>query len=152
MVITGVADRIPEKIYGLIYIDAYTPKNGDTCWNLTSDAYRNLFVTGAGGDGLTVENPPGVDKRRRPHPLATFMQALRLNDNYKKIKNRAFIYLSGWEGTPFVEQYERLKELQSWHVETIHSAHNVMRDFPDELTEVLCKLENKFKSQTITSQ
>jgi pimeloyl-ACP methyl ester carboxylesterase len=152
MVITGVADRIPEKIYGLIYIDAYTPKNGDTCWNLTSDAYRNLFVTGAGGDGLTVENPPGVDKRRRPHPLATFMQALRLNDNYKKIKNRAFIYLSGWEGTPFVEQYERLKKLQSWHVETIHSAHNVMRDFPDELTEVLCKLENKFKSQTITSQ
>jgi pimeloyl-ACP methyl ester carboxylesterase len=152
MVITGVADRIPEKIYGLIYIDAYTPKNGDTCWNLTSDAYRNLFVTGACGDGLTVENPPGVDKRRRPHPLATFMQALRLNDNYKKIKNRAFIYLSGWEGTPFVEQYERLKKLQSWHVETIHSAHNVMRDFPDELTEVLCKLENKFKSQTITSQ
>ena len=147
MVMTGVADTIPEKIYGLVYIDAYVPENGDSCFNLTSDAYRNLFVTGAGENGFTVDNPPGKDKRRRPHPLAAFMQNIRLHGNYKKISNRAFIYLSGWAGTPFFKQYETLKKSKSWHVETIHSIHNVMREHPDELTDVLCKLENKFTPQ-----
>jgi len=146
MVMTGVADRIPEKIYGLIYIDAYIPENGDNCWNLTSDAYRNLFATGAGKDGFTVAVPPGMENRRRPHPLATFMQNLTLTGNHTKIHNRAFVYLTGWEGTPFSKQYERLKNSKDWHVETIHSAHNVMRESPNELTDVLCKLENKFKS------
>jgi pimeloyl-ACP methyl ester carboxylesterase len=146
MVITGVADKIPEKIYGLIYIDAYVPKNGDNCWSLTSDVYRDRFATGAGKDGFTVEVPQGLDNRRRPHPLATFMQNLRLNGNYKKVHNRAFIYLTGWAGTPFLNQYEKLKKLKSWHVETIHSAHNVMKECPNELTDVLCKLENKFTS------
>lgn len=63
------------------------------------------------------------------------------------IHNRAFIYLSGWTGTPFFKQYENLKKSKSWHVETIHSIHNVMKERPDELTDVLCKLENKFESQ-----
>ncbi|MDQ0638893.1 pimeloyl-ACP methyl ester carboxylesterase [Pedobacter sp. W3I1] len=144
MVITGVADKIPEKIYGLVYIDAYVPKNGDSCWNLTSDAYRNLFVKGAGENGITVGNPPGKDRRRRPHPLATFMQNLHLKGDYKKIHNRAFIYLSGWDETPFLKQYEKLKKSKGWHVETIHSIHNVMKEKPDQLTDILCKLENKF--------
>ncbi len=146
MVMTGVADKIPEKIYGLIYIDAYIPENGDNCWSLTSEAYRNVFATGAGKDGYTVEVPPGTENRRRPHPLATFMQKVNLTGNHEKIQNRAFIYLTGWEGTPFTKQYERFKNSKDWHVETIHAVHNVMRERPEELTEVLCKLENKFTS------
>ena len=151
LVITGVADKIPEKIYGLVYIDAYAAENGDSCWSLTSDAYRNLFVTGAGKDGLTVDNPPGKDSRRRPHPLASFMQNVRLNGNHRKIHNRAFIFLSGWAGTPFFKQYENLKKSKCWHVETIQSVHNVMKEHPDELTNVLCKLENKFTAQETTN-
>src|SRR5947209_10210646 len=73
LVITGVADRIPERIYALVYIDAYVPKDGDSCWSLTSEMYRHRFVTGATKDGFTVGVPPGLEHRRRPHPLATFM-------------------------------------------------------------------------------
>ncbi len=146
MVITGVADRVPERIYALVYIDAYVPKNGDSCWSLTSEVYRQSFVTGAANDGFTVADRQGVDNRRRPHPLATFMQSLQLNGNYERILNRTFIYLSGWEATPFTKQYECLKDSPSWHVETINCRHNVMKERPDRLTEILYKLEDKYKS------
>jgi len=144
LVITGVADKIPERICALVYIDAYIPKNGDSCWSLTSEVYRQRFVSGAGNDGFTVAVPPGSDDRRRPHPLATFMQSLRLNGNYEQILNRTFIYLSGWEPSPFVQQYEHLKNAQDWHVETIDCGHNVMRECPDKLVDVLFRLEDRY--------
>jgi pimeloyl-ACP methyl ester carboxylesterase len=31
MVITGVADRVPEKVASLVYLDAFLPKNGQSC-------------------------------------------------------------------------------------------------------------------------
>lgn len=145
LVITGVADKIPERIHALVYIDAYIPKDGDSCWSLTSEVYRQRFVAGAGNDGFTVADRPGLDDRRRPHPLATFMQCLRLKGDYKQISNRTFIYLSGWKDSPFVKQYEDLKDSPDWHVEIINCAHNVMRDRPDELVEILYRLENKYK-------
>jgi len=147
LVITGVADKIPERIHALVYIDAYIPKDGDSCWSLTSEVYRQRFVAGAGNDGFTVADRPGVDNRRRPHPLATFMQSLNLNGNYERILNRTFIYLSGWEQSPFVKQYENLKDSSDWHVETIHCGHNVMKERPDKLVDILYKLEDKY-SQT----
>jgi pimeloyl-ACP methyl ester carboxylesterase len=144
MVITGVADRISERIYALVYIDAYIPQHGDTCWSLTSEVYRQLFVTGACNDGYTVAVPAGLDNRRRPHPLATFMQRLHLNGNYKRIHNCTFIYLSGWEGTPFTHQYENLKNAPNWHIETINCGHNVMKERPDRLTEILLEQEDRY--------
>ena len=105
LVITGVADKIPERIYALVYIDAFIPEDGDSWWNLTSEEYRHRVVIGAANDGFTVADRPGADVRRRPHPLATFMQRLHLNGSYERISNRTFIYLSGWEGSPFAKQY-----------------------------------------------
>ncbi len=144
LVITGIADRIPERINALVYIDAYIPKDGDSCWSLTSEVYRQRFVAGAGNDGFTVAVPAGSDDRRRPHPLATFMQSLHLSGNYEQVLNRTFIYLSGWEQSPFVKQYEDLKDSQDWNVETIHCAHNVMRECPDKLVDILYRLEDKY--------
>lgn len=145
LVITGVADEIPDRIHALVYIDAYIPKDGDSCWSLTSDVYRQRFVAGAGNDGFTVADRPGADDRRRPHPLATFMQRLNLKENYKRILNRSFIYLSGWEESPFTQQYENLKNDPGWHIETIHCGHNVMKELPDKLVDILYRLDDKYK-------
>ena len=128
LVITGVADKIPERIHPLVYIDAYIPTDGDSCWSLTSETYRQRFAEGARHDGFTVADRPGADDRRRPHPLAAFMPSLKLTGNYTHILNRTFIYLCGWEDSPFVKQYEDLKGSPDWHVEKIHSAHNVMKE------------------------
>lgn len=145
MVITGCADQIPERILALVYIDAYVPKHGDSCWTLTNDIFRNIFAAGAGGDGVTVAVPSGGDIRRRPHPLGAFMQNLTLNGNQEKITNRALIYHTGWADTPFTAQYELLKNSPNWQVETLDCGHNAMRESPDKLSQLLCDLEAKHK-------
>jgi len=140
LVITGVADKIPEKIHSLVYIDAYIPENGDSCWKLTSDIYRDLFVQGVGHDGFTVAVPTGTETRRMPHPMATFLQSIRLNGDYKQICNRTLIYASGWEATPFKNQYEARKSSPDWHIEIINCGHNIMKEAPERLTTILHEL------------
>src|SRR4051795_805256 len=40
MVITGVADRVPEKVDALVYLDAFVPRDGESCWDLVNDEER----------------------------------------------------------------------------------------------------------------
>jgi pimeloyl-ACP methyl ester carboxylesterase len=139
MVIAGVADRVPERITRLVHIDAYVPDDGDSCWSLTSDAFRALFVAGAAGDGRTVAIPPGFDSRGRPHPVASFLQAVRLTGNHRRVPRRTLVHLTGWAETPFNAQYERLRADPDWEVITIDCGHNVMAERPDELAAVLLR-------------
>ncbi|MEV5746719.1 alpha/beta hydrolase [Actinoallomurus sp. NPDC052308] len=139
MVITGVADRVePGSVRRLVYSDAYVPEDGQSCWELTSEAFRRLFLDGAAADGFSVQPPPGVDPRATAHPLASFLQRLRLRGNgLGEIKARDYVYLNGWDGSPFTEVHARLAEDPAWRVHTLPSSHNVLRDAPDAFLEIL---------------
>lgn len=36
-VISGVADQIAERLEALVYLDAFVPENGDSCWSMMND-------------------------------------------------------------------------------------------------------------------
>jgi len=38
MVISGVADRVPEKVASLIYLDAFVPENGQSLLSIVRPA------------------------------------------------------------------------------------------------------------------
>src|SRR5512142_2988322 len=101
MVITGAADRVPERVAALVYVDAYVPDDGDSCWALTSDAYRRVFLDGVVRDGHSVAPPAALDPRATPHPLASFLQPIRLSGGVDRVPRREYVFLSGWSETPF---------------------------------------------------
>jgi pimeloyl-ACP methyl ester carboxylesterase len=47
MVITGVADRVPEKVASLVYLDAFLPENGQSCLSLLPPGVPLATVPGA---------------------------------------------------------------------------------------------------------
>jgi pimeloyl-ACP methyl ester carboxylesterase len=136
MVATGVADRAPERLVALVYLDAFAPEHGQAWWDLAGDAYRQLAIAGAAHDGLTVMRRDGVDPRCRPHPLGTFVQSLRLTRPQPDLP-RVFVYATGWSATPFTAQYERLRTDPAWTVRTIASVHDLVHHAPDETFQVL---------------
>jgi pimeloyl-ACP methyl ester carboxylesterase len=135
MVITGVIDRAPDRIAAAIYSDAYAPEDGQSCFDLANDGFRALFLDGAAGDGFSVPPPPGLDPRATPHPMAAFLQRLRLR-NPPPAMRRAYVYLSGWPETPFTAVYERLKAAPDWRTFALPVGHNVMAAAFDELLEI----------------
>src|ERR1700744_239110 len=69
----GVADRAPERIAALAYLDAFVPADGQSWWDLANEHFRQLIIENARHDGLTVEPTAGGDVRRRPHPIGSFL-------------------------------------------------------------------------------
>ena len=139
MVITGAADQEPSRVKAVVYADAYVPDNGATVWALTSPRYRELFIAGAVADGLTCAPAPYTDGRRRPHPMATFLQAIKLTGDWRNIRGKVFIAAFGWEGSPFIDLYERLSLDPEWDTHRLECAHDVMRLAPEALTSILLK-------------
>ncbi len=49
MVISGVADRVPEGVATLVYLYAFVPENGQSLFNLLPPDRRLATVPGEGG-------------------------------------------------------------------------------------------------------
>jgi pimeloyl-ACP methyl ester carboxylesterase len=137
MVIAGVADRLGDRLDQLVFIDAYVPDDGDSCWSLTSDSFRELFIAGARADGRWVAVPDGLDPRARPHPMPSFVQSIRLGGNGSRVLGRTFISGGSWPGSPFVTLTERLRNDPAWRVHEIPVGHNIARRDPHRLASVL---------------
>ncbi|NNC13575.1 alpha/beta fold hydrolase [Planctomonas sp. JC2975] len=142
MVIAAAADRAAGRVSRLVHLDAYVPRDGDSCWTLTTDAYRHAFAAGAADTGYAVRppfrQPNGGDPRRRPHPLASLLQTIRLGGDVDRVPRRDFIYCSGWEeGTPFAGLRARLLTDPAWHVHDLPTGHNAMREDPHAVAALL---------------
>jgi pimeloyl-ACP methyl ester carboxylesterase len=138
MVISGVADSVPEFISSLVYIDAYVPADGESCWDLANETFRQMFIEGASFNGYAVNPPPRLlDSRATPHPLASFVQKIRLKGNPANRMRHYYIYLSNWNETPFTSTYERLRNDPTWNVFSLPFGHNIMAEAPDKLLELL---------------
>ncbi|CAB3724871.1 alpha/beta fold hydrolase [Trinickia soli] len=139
MVITGAADKEPSRIDAIVYADAYVPNDGASVWSLTTQSYRERFIAGVAADGLNCIPPAHLDRRCRPHPIATFLQAIKLTGNWRSVPCKAFVAAFGWEGSPFVELYERLRLDPEWVTHRLDCAHDIPRLAPEALAEILLK-------------
>jgi pimeloyl-ACP methyl ester carboxylesterase len=139
MVAAGVADRTPERIAALAYLDAFVPMHGQSWWDLAGEHFRQIIIEGARHDGLTVEPPAGPDRRRRPHPIGSFLQALHFAREEKPMP-RLFVYATGWSATPFTAQYERLRDDPAWQVHALACGHNLINEKPDDVFEILTRM------------
>ncbi|MET9022316.1 alpha/beta fold hydrolase [Actinopolymorpha sp. NPDC004070] len=137
MVITGAADRAPDRVDSLVYLDAVVPQDGDSCWSLVSDQERTWYadVDETGCASLPL---PFFDARATPHPIASVLQPLRLTGDLGHIRRRDYVYAAGWaDQSPFTHVYQRLSGDPGWTTHRLAAGHNLMRDAPDELSSIL---------------
>jgi pimeloyl-ACP methyl ester carboxylesterase len=97
MVITGVADRVPERIGRLVYLDAATPRDGESLVDVAGPVINAVRPMGEVVDGVELVLLPGPDAgllygvtdaddlawmadRLTPHPWQCFEQPLRLSN------------------------------------------------------------------------
>ncbi|SHN28783.1 alpha/beta fold hydrolase [Actinacidiphila paucisporea] len=140
MVVAAAADRAGGRVSRLVHLDAYVPRDGESCWSATNDHFRKVFATGAAATGYTVRPPEGGDPRRRPHPLAAFLQTIRLAGAADQVPRREFVYCAGWEDrTPFAGLRARLAADPEWQVHDLPTGHNAMLEAPEAVAAVLLK-------------
>ncbi|WP_199796622.1 hypothetical protein [Pseudonocardia dioxanivorans] len=79
-----------------------------------------------------------ADTRRRPHPLGSFLQRIRLTGAHTRVPRREFVYCAGWEDrTPFAELRARLGADPGWQVHDLPTGHDAMHEAPEAVAALL---------------
>jgi pimeloyl-ACP methyl ester carboxylesterase len=137
MVIAGVADRMPDKVDSLVFIDALVPRDGESCWHLVNDEERQWYIE-VDDTGYGVPPMPFFDSRATAHPLASFLQRIKLSGDLNRFRRRDFVYALKWPGdSPLRPSYDRVRDDPNWNVHELDGAHNLMRDNPEDLLRIL---------------
>jgi pimeloyl-ACP methyl ester carboxylesterase len=143
LVVSGVADRCAERLKALVFLDAYVPEDGDSCWSLAGDFYRQVFIDGMGADGRSVAPPTFLkarDPRFCPQPMASLTQALKLRQGgVERIARRGMAWASRHEHSPFTATYERLRRDPRWEVQAMDGGHNLMGELPEQTAAFLLR-------------
>jgi thioesterase domain-containing protein len=136
-VITAVADRTAERIGALVYLDAFLPEDGNSCWQMTSDEQREWYVAGCARTGYGVDPLPFFDPRARPHPVATFLQALPLTGSWRQVPTKHYVAATWPDESPMALSIRRAEADPSMVVHHWDTRHNVMADGPDRVLQLL---------------
>jgi pimeloyl-ACP methyl ester carboxylesterase len=151
MVITGIGDRIPDKVRALVYLDAFLPEHDQSLFDINIPANSQKFVQGAGGvGGLAVPPPPAayfnvnkddasrVDALATPFPLGCFTEKLKLTGAHETIGKHIYVHSTVLpRESPFRPFYDRVKDDPAWQAHTLPCGHDAMLDMPDETAAIL---------------
>jgi pimeloyl-ACP methyl ester carboxylesterase len=149
-VISGAADRIPDRIRSLVYLDAFLLEDGESLHDTLPEDQRQMQLDGVknAGDGWKVPPIPGeffyvnaqdlawMNAQCTLQPLATFQQKLRLTGAGRGVGNVTFVLATGYDHSPFPPFYEKAKA-RGWKTLSVPCGHDVMLDMPAELTKLL---------------
>jgi pimeloyl-ACP methyl ester carboxylesterase len=152
MVITGVADRAPERIGQLVYLDADVPRAGESELDLVPADERAGYEESARtrGEGWKVPPPfpdplpPGLPPevvwavaRMVPHPLATLTQPLRLKGEPPDVPRTYVLCTEGKEGEAPPPYLDRVRADPSWRLVELAAGHTAHVTAPEKLSATL---------------
>ena len=152
MVATGVADRVPDRIARLVYIDAFAPKDGQSLFDLLGAKGEAAMRAGAAKDGegwklplnpmppdTSPEDAAWAVPKRRPQPIKTFEEKIKLNSN--RFPPRHYIYAKkNGPGDVFRQFAERARSEPGWTCHEIDASHNPHITCPDVLMRLLIQI------------
>jgi pimeloyl-ACP methyl ester carboxylesterase len=148
-VVTGVADRMPERIRALVYLDAFVPENGQSLHDMLPPEQREAQVEAARKHGDGWKSPPipaelfnvgledraWVDAQGTPQSLATFQQRLRLSGGIDRVR-RSHVLATDYPRSPFRQFHDRAKA-KGWATHTLACGHDAMLAEPVEVARIL---------------
>ena len=162
MVITGLADRMADRVKALVYLDAFVPGDGESLMMLLHKALEPpvaaQFIGGFRGAALeknsgmtnpipaemfnvSPANREWVNRRCVPQALATFEMPVLLSGKIENVKRRLYILADGWDPSPFRYFAKKYTGAPGWEVIKVPSGHDVMVDLPNELAAAIAKME-----------
>jgi pimeloyl-ACP methyl ester carboxylesterase len=139
MVVTGVADRVPDRIRCLIYVDALLPENGENVDTIISPKLKKPVKDGFVTCPWVTNNPP--PPHDVPMPAKTFSEPITLTNQAVAVKLPTTFILTVDAGTPdeqddFYPFYQRA-QARGWAAIVMQADHNPQRSHANGLAVLL---------------
>ena len=165
MVVTGVADRAPDRLRGLVYIDAFVPRGGQALIELLPVEFVEAAVRRPArerGDGWRVPFPfydEAVNELGRAYadrmtdqPLRTFEESLQVSGTGNAVPRAYVRCTEGKEGGDVFAGFAERAHAAGWTYREIKALHDVHVVEPEALAEILDQLAGLFSSPSAGTQ
>jgi pimeloyl-ACP methyl ester carboxylesterase len=151
MVATGVADRVPERISRLVYLDAFVPRDGQSLYDLQSeDARQRSRQASRSGNGWQIppnpvppdtspEDKQWLERLRTPQPIKCFETRLRLRNGDTKLP-RSYIYCKRAAAGDVFRQFANRAQQEKWGYHEIDASHAPYVTAPQALAGLLDRI------------
>ena len=148
MVITGVADRMADRLARLVYLDASVPLPGES-WSTPHpphiQAQRRSVIAATGAIppadpalfGLSGADAEWVARRQRPQPGGVYDDPLTFDAGRVASLPRTFIDCTAPALETISTSRRRVREQPGWQVAELATGHDAMVTAPEELLAVL---------------
>ena len=144
MVITGVADSIPQRIKRMVYLDAIVPLN--------NESVSSIFGFNPTENDIKIGGivPAWVDKTKFPpkdvpHPIKTMTDKINLSNKDRNKISSVYILTVEKNKKPqeddFASQVEKAKS-KGWNIIYFESDHNPQWSAPKKISDLIMKLSN----------
>lgn len=144
MVITGVAEAIPDALARLVYLDAMVPQDGQSDLDVLGSARAAQFEEHARtyGDGWCLPPTPDASPKITPHPLKSLTQPLSIKNPLAARIPRTFIMCTE---TPLdcVKRTALLAQREGWRYHELATGHMAMVTQPQEVANLLLQEANE---------
>lgn len=147
MVISGVAERMSDRLHALIYLDAILPDPGSSLWDLLSpDARANLDAATvghaiaparAGETMVSAADAAWVDARATAHPRATLLERLPLSGRLETVPIRIYVFAERYGSAMLRRCADRASVTPGWQRFDLPHGHDLMIDAPAEVATIL---------------
>jgi pimeloyl-ACP methyl ester carboxylesterase len=146
MIITGVAERLPERLDQVVYLDAFVPHSGESLNDIIGPELAAMFeqVANAYGEGWRVpHNPPNAD-RRTDLLLNVGRQALEVGNLETSRLKHTYVQFTKKSSDDFLKPLmERMADrarAHGWQYREMPLPHFPMLDQPHEVAQLLLGL------------
>jgi len=151
MVATGVADRLADRIAHLVYLDAFVPRHGQSCFDLIGAAGRERALgamRAADPEGwrlppnplppdTSAEDVAWANPKRMPQPVRTFEQPLVLGGAVERLP-RTYVYCTrSGPGDVFRQFAAATRDAAGWRYRELDASHNPHITMPETLAGLL---------------
>ena len=148
MVVTAVAERAPERLAQLVYLDAFVPSDGESLATMIGSELVAILeqVAQAYGDGWRIPHDPPDAPRRTPQPVKPMYQPVTVTNPAAARLPRTFIYCTqekeamGPMGVPITQVAASAKADARWGYRELDSGHVPVETAPQELADILLEL------------
>ena len=153
IVISGVAEALPDRIAALVYLDAMLPEPGKSVFAMNKSAplIDGLLRAASETGGQSVPPIPSaafgtiatqrqrVDRLATPHPLASFCVSVELSGGYLAVPRKTYVRATGWSGYEELgfHAYRTIADDDSWTKIDLAYGHELMFNAPEELAQLL---------------
>jgi pimeloyl-ACP methyl ester carboxylesterase len=145
MIGTIVADRVPELLDRLVYVDALIPRDGDSVFDVITEEGVAMFKKLADVDANRVAPPvegtprPGsYDSRLTAHPYLALASPARLTSAGAKVPTWYLRCTGGDPVSALVEpSAERARSMSDWRYLELESPHDAHWFKTDEVVALL---------------